>query len=93
MLTCDLNPEDCSFQTCIIQLRTFNPNLRTIGLLVIVQLSTKVISTSVDGRTDITDDNNRLIFLKRKNTKNEDLYLSYVSSSSRLLGYTGIPIC
>ena len=51
-----------SFQTCITRPPIFRPNLRSIGLLVIVQTRSKYISTGdgrTDGRTDIASDDIR----------------------------------
>ena len=50
--TCNTNlKKNCSFQTCITRPPIFKPNLRPIGMLVIVQPLSKDISTD-DRRTD-----------------------------------------
>ena len=70
------------FQTCITRPPIDRPNLRSIGMLVIVQPRSKEISTDdgrtdrqTDGRTDIASDNIRYFFFeKKKTTKNITLH-------------------
>ena len=72
-----------SVQTCITRPPIFRPNLRSIGLLVIVQTHSKVISTD-DGRTDIASDDIRY-FLQRKNLLKTALRQHVIITTVRIM--------